>query len=279
MTQMITSPGPFMGLASARIVQLGHELQPGQTANGSAPPYCHALTNHFEHHHGQIPGQSPDIAGVSDMFALGCHTGTHIDSLAHISFEGKLFDGTPVNADGVQDDFRGIQMKTMENFRPIVARGVLLDFAKFLGVDRVPGKYVVTVEAMHDCAKAQGATFGRGDVVLFRMGYDKYYRDKNVYLKMPMPGPGPEAARALVAAGVVATGSDTMPYEAAPGDDPLLVHAELIPKGGVFIMEMLDLRELAASGEHEFLFVALPLRIQGGTGSPINPIAILRGKA
>ena len=273
----VTSSSPFMGLGSARIIQLGHELQPGMTANGPAAPFCHALSSHFEHHHGQIPGQSPDIAGVSDMFALGCHTGTHIDSLAHISFEGKLFDGTPVNADGVQDDFRGIRMKTMENFRPIVARGVLLDFTKFLGVERVPNNYVVTPELLQECAKAQGATYGRGDVVLLRMGFDNIYRNVNAFLKMPLPGPDPAAARALVAAGVVATGSDTMPYEAAPGDEPLLVHAELIPKGGVFIMEMLDLRELAASGVHEFLFVALPLRIQGGTGSPINPIAVLAG--
>lgn len=274
-TMHVTSAGPFAGLTSARVIQLSHEIQPGQTANAVAPPFAHALTCHFEHHHGQIPGQSPDIAGVSDMVSLGCHTGTHIDSLAHISFEGRLYDGTPLSDEGVQDDFYGIRMKTMENFRPIVSRGVLLDYTKFLGVERVPGDYVVTPENMAACAKAQGAEFGKGDSVLFRMGYDAVYRDPNVFLKMPMPGPGPEAARALVAAGVVSTGSDTMPYEAAPGDDPLLVHAELIPKGGVFIFEMLDLQELSASGVHDFLFIALPLRIQGGTGSPINPIAIL----
>ena len=262
-------------MTQARIIQLGHPLRAGMTANGVAAPFAHALSCHFEHHSAQIPGQDPDICGVSDMMAIGCHTGTHIDSLAHISFEGKLFDGTPIDGPGVQDDFYGIRMASMENFRPIVSRGLLLDFTRFLGVDIVPRDYVVTPERLAACAATQGVTIGRGDSVLFRMGFDTRYNDRDFFLKMPLPGPDPACARALVAAGVVSTGSDTMPYEAAPGDEPLLVHAELIPKAGVFIFEMLDLRELAATGVHEFLFVALPLRIDGGTGSPINPVALI----
>jgi kynurenine formamidase len=218
---------------------------------------------------------SPDIFGASDMIALGCHTGTHMDSLGHVSYQGKLFDGTPTDGPGVQDDFRGIVMNTMENFRPIVARGVLLDFARYLGVDRAPQDYVITPAELEGCAEAQNVHFASGDVVLFRMGYDTIYRDPDTYLQMPIPGPDPATARELVKAGVVATGSDTMPYEAAPGDEPMQVHAELIPKAGVFIFEMLDLRELSEESPREFLFVALPLRIAGGTGSPINPVALL----
>jgi kynurenine formamidase len=258
----------------ARIVQLGHVLEPGQTRNGTAPPFSHTLTNRFGDRAGSMPGMSPDIFGVSDMIALGCHTGTHMDSLGHVSYKGKLFDGTPTDGPGVQDDFRGIVMNTMESFRPIVARGVLLDFARYLGVDRAPQDYVITPAELAACADAQHVHFGSGDVVLFRMGYDSIYRDPDTYLHMPIPGPDPATARELVKAGVVATGSDTMPYEAAPGDEPMQVHAELIPKAGVFIFEMLDLRELSEESAREFLFVALPLRISGGTGSPINPVAI-----
>ncbi len=260
---------------AAKVIQLGHTLQPGQTSNGAAPPYSHALTNRFEHLTSSIPGQSPDIRGVSDMIALGCHTGTHMDSLAHVSYRGKLFDGSDISAPGVQDDARGIVMTSMENFRPIVARGVLLDFPRYLGVDRAPGDYVVTAAELAACAKVQNVTFGAGDVVLLRMGYDTLYRDVDEYLRMPIPGPDPTAARELVRAGVVATGSDTMPYEAAPGAEPMQVHAELIPKAGVFIFEMLDLRELSQQDPGEFLFLALPLRIEGGTGSPINPVALV----
>jgi kynurenine formamidase len=261
--------------AGARVVQLGHVLRPGQTRNGTAPPYSHALTNGFGEQIGSVPGQSPDISGVSDMISLGCHTGTHMDSLAHVSYNGLLFDGTKTSDPGVEDYFRGIAMKSKENFRPIVARGVLLDFARYLGVDRVSGDYVITPAELAACGARQGIRFGTGDVVLFRMGYDSVYRDSDEFLRTPIPGPDPDTARELVRAGVVATGADTMTYEAAPGAEPMQVHAELIPKGGVFIFEMLDLRELSQLGAREFLFLALPLRIEGGTGSPINPVALV----
>jgi len=262
--------------AGARIVQLGHVLRPGQTRNGTAPPYSHALTNGFDEEIGSVPGQSPNIRGVSDMISLGCHTGTHMDSLAHVSYNGQLFDGTKTSDLGVADYFGGVVMKNLaENFRPIVARGVLLDFARYLGVDRAPQDFVITPHELAACAASQHVTFGRGDVVLFRTGYDSLYRNVDEFLRMPIPGPDPDTARELVRAGIVATGADTMPYEAAPGAEPMQVHAELIPKAGVFIFEMLDLRELSEVDAREFLFVALPLRIEGGTGSPINPVALV----
>lgn len=270
-------PAALIGSAvAARVVQLGHVLLPGQTRNGTAPPYSHTLTNDFDQEIGAVPGQSPSIRGVSDMISLGCHTGTHMDSLAHVSYNGLLADGTKTSDDGVTDYFRGVRMKeTPENFRPIVARGVLLDFARYLGVDRAPQDYVITPPELAACAASQDVTFGAGDVVLLRMGYDAVYRDTDEFLRMPIPGPDPDTARELVRAGIVATGADTMPYEAAPGAEPMQVHAELIPKAGVFIFEMLDLRELSQLGAREFLFLAFPLRIDGGTGSPINPVALV----
>jgi kynurenine formamidase len=272
-----SSPAALIAAAAGvRVVQLGHVLRPGQTRNGTAPPYSHALTNGFDEEIGSVPGQSPSIRGVSDMISLGCHTGTHMDSLAHVSYNGQLFDGTKTSDQGVADYFGGVVMKNLaENFRPIVARGVLLDFARYLGVERAPQDYVITPPELAACAASQHVTFGRGDVVLFRMGYDTVYRNVDEFLRMPIPGPDPDTARELVRVGIVATGADTMPYEAAPGAEPMQVHAELIPKAGVFIFEMLDLRELSELDATEFLFVALPLRIEGGTGSPINPVALV----
>ncbi len=163
--------------AGSRVVQLGHVLQPGQTRNGTAP-YSHALTSGFGELIGSVPGQSPDIRGVSDMISPGYHTGTHMDSLAHVSYNGALFDRTKTSGPGAEDYFHGVVMNGLaENFRPIVARGVLLDFARYLGVDRVSGDYVITPTDMAACAASQDVTFGSGDVVLFRMGYDVVYRD------------------------------------------------------------------------------------------------------
>ena len=74
---------------------------------------------------------------------------------------------------------------------------------------------------------------------------------------------------------MVATGSDTMPYERAPGESPLEVHAILLVESGVFIFETLNLVELSERKSYRFLFTANPLRISGATGSPVNPVAIV----
>jgi kynurenine formamidase len=53
------------------------------------------------------------------------------------------------------------------------------------------------------------------------------------------------------------------------------VHTRLLIERGVYIMESLDLERLAADGVHEFLFVALPLKIAGATGSMLDPLAVV----
>ncbi len=114
-----------------------------------------------------------------------------------------------------------------------------------------------------------------GDVVLIRTGWDTLWDDPPAYLASQLPGPTAATARWLVERGVVATGSDTMPYERAPGEKPLEVHAILLVESGVFIFETLNMIELSERKAYRFLFTANPLRITGATGSPINPIAIV----
>ena len=71
------------------------------------------------------------------------------------------------------------------------------------------------------------------------------------------------------------TGSDTPAYEKTPARG-LAVHLALMVDSDIQIIEMLDLEELARDRVHEFVFVALPLKIQGATASPIRPIAIIK---
>jgi kynurenine formamidase len=79
---------------------------------------------------------------------------------------------------------------------------------------------------------------------------------------------------------VIAVGSDTETFEVQPAPDPGVpanpqpVHTLLLIERGIYIMEGLDLEEVAAEGIREFLFVALPLAIRGATGSMIDPVAV-----
>jgi kynurenine formamidase len=82
-----------------------------------------------------------------------------------------------------------------------------------------------------------------------------------------------EAARFLVEAGMRLTGADTTAYEVVPTKS-MEVHVFLLAEQGIQIMEMLNLEELARERIHCFVFIVIPLKIKGGTGSPIRPIAI-----
>jgi len=256
------------------VVQLGHELFVGAPRFESHPPFMYSLTSQHGVG-GKMPGQFAGVTGASDSFAMGVHTGTHMDSLSHVAFNECLCDGTNVMQPGVQSPRDGIRMLHSEAIKPIVARGLLLDFPGFAGKSRLTAEYGISPDDVSRCAEHEGISIRAGDVVLMRTGWDTLWPDPAAYTRMPMPGPTADTARLLAGLGIIATGSDTLAYEQAPGEQPLEVHAELISKAGIFILESLDLRELARRRAYEFVFVVLPLRISGATGSPVNPIALL----
>jgi kynurenine formamidase len=88
-------------------------------------------------------------------------------------------------------------------------------------------------------------------------------------------GPGPKRAGAewLSRHGIFAAGSDTVAFEHSPSQ--MEVHVHLLVERGIHIIECLNLESLAEAGVREFLFVALPLKIRGGTGSPIRPVGVV----
>lgn len=261
-------------VAGSRVIQLGQLIDDRVTKNQGVPDFEQHLIH--EHVAGAelLPGGYPGTSGAADTIFLATHSGTHMDSLTHIAHDGRFFDGTRIDDAGVQDPRRGVRLRTRENFTPIVSRGVLLDFAALLGVDTVPRDYVVTTTEIERCLAVHGGEIRRGDTVLIRTGWDTLTGEDS-YADLPLPGPDADAARALASWGVVATGADTMSYEVAPGESLFEVHVELLVRAGIFIFEMMDLRELAESGAREFLFIAAPLRLRGGTASPVNPLAVL----
>jgi kynurenine formamidase len=118
-------------------------------------------------------------------------------------------------------------------------------------------------------------------VALVRTGYMRHWPDAERMAEHRGPGPDESAARLLAERGVIATGSDTETFEVQPAPDPgepanpQPVHTLLLIERGIYIMESLDLEGLAKSGAREFLFVALPLKIRGATGSMIDPVAVV----
>jgi kynurenine formamidase len=162
---------------------------------------------------------------------------------------------------------------------PLITRGVLLDVAGAAGAEVLEPGYGVTAADLQRAADRAGVLPGPGDVALVRTGWARHFDDAARYLGQDtgVPGVTEEGATWLADKGIVATGTDTTAYEQIPagaGHRLLPVHRLLLVERGIFIMEHLNL-EHAAAGLTEFLFVVAPLRIVGGTGSPIRPFAVL----
>lgn len=216
-------------------------------------------------------------SAANEMFVSGGHVGTHIDALAHVSFEGRLHGG--VDAAAAQRGGR-FSEHGAELIPPLFTRGVLLDVAGAHGVDVLDPGYGVTAEDLGKAAARAGVVPGAGDVALVRTGWARNFGDAATYLghDTGVPGVAEDGAAWLAERGVVATGTDTTAYEQIPageGHRLLPVHRLLLVEHGVYIMEHLNLEDAAAAGLAEFLFVLAPLRIVGGTGSPIRPLAVV----
>jgi len=262
----------FHLLHDTRVFDLAQPYFVGMPHFPTHPPFLFGLTRK----HGDLITDG-GVSSSSDSFALGGHVGTHIDSLAHFSCAGKLHGG--VEVEPIQSYDAGIRQLDIASVPPIVRRGVLLDIAVSspLAVDAA-----ITPDALEQACRRQKVEVLPGDVVLLRTGWAKFWHDPRRYLTggsgPQVAGPGPElaGARWLSQRGVYAAGSDTIAFERVP-DPAMPVHVHLLVESGIYIMEALNLEELNQAQCYEFLFVAAPLKIQGGTGSPIRPIAINQG--
>jgi len=225
--------------------------------------------NYFLHRH-HARGAPEARTGASGIIVTPEHSGTHIDALAHQAENLTLHGGVHVD-EGVQTSagFRKLGIDTMA---PLVARGVLLDVA---GDKRLDPEYAITPA---DLEKAAHAEVREGDVVLIRTGYGALWSRPDEYLKAAGISAG--GSRWLVERRVRAAGADNMAFDvmSSTPDPELRVtlpgHILLLVRAGIPIIENLNLEELAAAKVFEFLFVCLPLKMRGATGSPVRPIAI-----
>jgi kynurenine formamidase len=157
---------------------------------------------------------------------------------------------------------------------------VLLDVARQSGLDPLPVDFTVTPGLLEETRAAAGIGIGPGDVVLLRTGWAVFWNAARRYLTggcesttVCEPGPGLDGARWLSERGIFAAGSDTIAFEKVP-DASMPVHVHLLVDSGIHILEALNLEELARARVYEFLFVALPMKLRGGTGAPIRPVAL-----
>lgn len=258
-------------LGGVDVVDLGRQLRVGMPQSPNHPQFWHTLPRR----HGDMT-RADGGSAANDMITTGTHVGTHIDALAHVSHEGKMFGGVDATAAGVGGKYDELGVHTIA---PMIRRGVLLDIPALLGVDVCDGGYEITVADLEAAAERAGVEVREGDVVLIRSGWGSLFAQGAPYVGGPsgVPGIGEAGAQWLAERKVHAAGADTIAFERlAPGGGHALLpaHRVLLVESGIYIIEALDLEELAAKGRHEFTFVLIPLNIYGATGSPVRPLAV-----
>jgi kynurenine formamidase len=253
-------------LSHARVFDLAQPYFTGMPHHPSHPPFLFSLTKQ----HGEYVGPAGN-SSASEAMALGGHVGTHIDALCHFSSHGRLHGGE--EAAPLQSYAAGLARFSIDTLAPILRHGVMLDIAGLHG-GVLPEDFEIVPEHLETAARAHGVEIRQGDVVLLRTGWAVWWDDSARFIRQ-VRGPGPTlpAARWLSGRGIFAAGSDTVTFEKVP-DAAMPVHVHLLVENGIHIVECLNLEELAQAGVYEFLFIAAPLKIRGGTASPIRPIAL-----
>jgi kynurenine formamidase len=223
----------------------------------------------------------PYLRYADDAINMPCQASTQWDALCHIFHGDRMYNGY----DAREVDARGAKKLGIENVRDkMVGRGVLLDVARWKGVDSLDDGYAVTIEDLDACAAAQGVAIRKGDFVIVRTGHQERCltrQDWRGYAGGDAPGFAFETCYWIRGKDIAAICSDTWGCEVRPNetkDANQPWHWVVIPAIGISMGEIFYLKDLAADCAadkvYEFFFVAPPLHLPGGAGSPINPQAI-----
>jgi kynurenine formamidase len=278
--------GALHFITADRVASAAALVDEGITVTMSLPLNTHAAVHcptPADHHMTALGTDGDDRDGVhfiKDYVGLDYHNDghTHIDALCHVAFDGALYNGR--SADEVGGE--GARVNTIEVLKTgLVGRGVLLDIPRIRNVPWLePGEHVFR-DDLEAAERELGVTVDAGDILLVRTGHARRLAELGPWdTGATKAGLHPRAMPFISERCVAALGSDgnndTAPSTTEGVDFP--IHVLAITAMGIHLLDYLQLEDLASTcgrlGRWKFLFVASPLRIVGGTGSPLNPIAV-----
>lgn len=241
---------PQADIAERRVVDLSHAYGPN-TLYWPTSPTTFKLETLAS---GMTPG---GYFYAANSFCTPEHGGTHLDAPIHFSETGLTVDKLPLEQ--------------------LIAPAVVIDVSAKASADR---NYRVSAEDVAAFEKAHG-TIARGTIVLLRTGWSRHWPNAKAYLgddtpgdatKLSFPSFGAEAARLLVdERGVGALGVDTasIDYGRSTGFE---VHRIAAAKNVAGLENLTNLDQLPARGA---FVIALPMKIEGGSGGPLRAVALV----
>ncbi|HXH55866.1 cyclase family protein [Iamia sp.] len=257
--------------------------QVGQPAHRTNPTLEMLIVNQRDRHAPGVWVSSDDAVHMSTC------AGTHIDTLAHVAYDGLLWNGFPASSISTET---GATVCGAETLSPIVTRGIVVDLPRLRGVaglDEIDPGYAVGGADLDEALDAAGLTPEPGDVLLVRTGDIRHLHagDRTRYALgdgYRFPGPSLGSVEWIHGHDIAGVFTDTYAYEAFPPPSPdwsdtLCVHMLHIRDMGLLQGQSWDLEALSAAcaeaGRSDVLLVAAPEPIVGATSAPVAPVAVL----
>lgn len=259
---------------AAALIKTGEVVELGHTLSGSIPFFG---TRRFDVHTKRtFANTAPNNRGSNEEIVITeiGQVGTQLDGFAHQTHGNSFYNCFKVDETATRTGFTKLGI---DKVGMLMGRGVLIDVAASKGVEMLPDNYEITVEDLEAALKKQGTTLQPGDAIVINTGWGKLWGKDNARYVKTCPGIGVAAALWLAEKDPMLLGADNWPVEVAPNPDPKLslpVHQIALVVNGIHLLENMKLEELAAKKVHEFAFMMQPIKVQGGTGSAVAPVAV-----
>lgn len=266
--------GPEAVLRAARLIRTGEVIELGRVLSPGMPLSAGRRFEVDTKRTNMNPQSNRRGSNEELIIAEIGQVGTQFDGFAHQTFGNSLYNCFKLDEISTRTGFTKLGI---QNVGAVVTRGVLIDVAALKGVDMLPDSYEITVQDLQQALGRQNLTLQTGDAVIIHTGWGKLWDKDSARYSRGNPGIGVAAGEWLVRQNPILVGADTAPVEINPNPDAQLslpIHQLMLVVHGIHLLENLKLDELASRRAFEFALVVEPLKIQGGTGSTVAPIAI-----
>jgi kynurenine formamidase len=265
---------PQTVLRATRLIKTGEMVELGWMLSSDMPLFG---TRRFDLHTKRTGGPMGSNKRYTNeeivITELG-QVGTQLDMFSHQGIDGLLYNCIKIDDVATRNGFTKLGM---EKIGTLFTRAVLIDIAATKGVNMLDAGYEITVADLEAALAREGMSIGAGDAVLIRTGWGKLWGKDNAKYNAGCPGIGVAAAEWLAKRDVMLMGADNFPVEVAPNPDKALnlpVHQIALAVNGIFLLENMNLEAIAARGVYEFALLVQPLKLKGGTGSTVAPVAL-----
>ena len=265
---------PETVLRAARLIRTGEVFELGRVLSDTMPLSAgrrfEVITKRTRNDAGANHRGSNEELVVGEIGQIG----TQFDTFPHQMISNSMYNCHKLEDIATRTGFTKLGV---ENVGALMTRGVMIDIAALKGVDMLAETYEITAADLQEGLARQKLTIQPGDAIIIHTGWGKLWGKDNARYQRSSPGIGTAAAEWLARQDPMLLGADNAAVEISPNPDRQLagpVHQIMLVVNGIHLLENLKLDELAARGANEFVLIVQPLKIQGGTGSTVAPIAV-----